>query len=115
MPLPVALVENLRLGDADHAQIFQDFLDESGDPDFIDTFLGLCESAGMPDEDCDPQYCVKDFQRSGSKLTFDCEVYFDEKYFGSGCPDMPTIIPRSGTVTYEIDLDTGSLHGFIEQ
>ena len=114
MSVTKEVLEALRADDADHVEIFQEFLDDSGDPNCLDSLLGLCESAGMPDENTDPQYCVQSVRHVDDLLTFRCDVFFDEKFFGGGCPDMPTIIPRTGTVTYEIDLRTGALRGFVQ-
>jgi hypothetical protein len=109
MPLTKEVLEQFRSNDANYVEIFSEFLNETGDPNYLDDLLDLCESGGCPDENRDPEYRVHSVSRVDDLLVFECEVFFDEKFFGSGCPDMPTIITRTGTVTYEVDLHNGAL------
>lgn len=94
----------------DPVVVIQDLLDDEGDENFIDSLQCLCEIGGSPDEDAEPEYSVKSAQVSDSSVSVSCDVFFDEKVFGGGCPDMPTIEPRSGTVKYVIDLASGEMH-----
>jgi hypothetical protein len=102
-------LDRIASGDEDLVEILQEYLDEEGDRDYIDRLGGLCEMGGYPDENTYPQYSVKSAECVEGKVVFLCDVFFDEKVFGGGCPDMPTIEARSGVVTYELNLGAGKL------
>ena len=109
MSVPEEYLERIRAGE-DNLQVIQEFFDDIGDPDYIDNFNDLCECGGIADDDKDPEYSVSSAELSGSTLTVNCNVFFDEKYSGGGCPDMPSIAPRTGVVVYEIDIESGSMN-----
>ena len=103
-------VDRIKTGKESLSQVLQDLMDDGADVNFVDSLAGLCEIGGCPDEDCDPQYSVTAANITGDLVIFTCEVFFDEKVYGGGCPDMPTIESRSGEVRYEFDLETGTLY-----
>lgn len=102
-------LDAIRLGADDLEQLVQDGLSEYGDEDYIDNLSDLCEIGGCPDEDKDPEFTVTGARLEGNIVTFSCEVYFDEKVYGGGCPDMPTIKSRHGTKEYVLNLNNGTL------
>ena len=86
--------------------VLQEILD-GGDEDYLDNLLPLCKIGGWPNKEEDP--CIEGISEAvlnGTTVTFKAEVYFDEKVYGGGCPDMPTIEARTGEVRYKIDLLT---------
>jgi hypothetical protein len=89
--------------------VFGDYLENGGDKDYLDNLQPLCEMGGLPDEEADPEYALKSAELRNGVLTAKCEVFFDEKYYGSGCPDMPTREPRAGSVTATVDIATGHI------
>jgi hypothetical protein len=109
VPISKPYLDRLANAGEDPGNVMQEFFNDLGDSDYIDNLGCLCQSGGYPDEDSDPEIVVKSVSRSANSLRATCEVFFDEKYFGSGCPDMPTLVPIHGTVVYEVDLSTGHL------
>lgn len=90
-------------------EVIQEHLDNCGDPDYVDNLIHLCEQGGCPDEDDDPEYHVEEVEVKGTTCIVRATAYTKEKYFGGGCPDMPTITPRTGEVEFEIDIETGEI------
>jgi hypothetical protein len=109
MPVENDYLTRLKNPAEDPVRVMQEFLDDFGDRDYIDNLGHLCNSGGYPDEDADPEYQVRSAKREENFVKAVCDVFFDEKYFGSGCPDMPSREQISGSVVYEIDLEDGSI------
>lgn len=99
--------------DEDDGQVLQDFLDEEGDPNYVDSLIHLCEMGGCPDEDRDPEYRVKRTVREGSTCRAVVDVFFDEKTYGGGCDDIPSISQIFGELEIHIDLQTGDIAWFV--
>ncbi|PTR32483.1 hypothetical protein C8J98_10536 [Luteibacter sp. OK325] len=92
----------------DVGDVVQEFLDEHIESmDYVDFLSHLCEMGGSPDENGDVQVRVTDCVGADDKYHVLVEVFFDEKVYGGGCPDMPTIAPRTGEAEFTFAVDTG--------
>jgi len=96
----------------DVGDVVQEFLDENIElMDFVGFLSHLCEMGGSPDEDGDVQARVTDCVRADGKYSVTIEAFFDEKVYGGGCPDMPTISPRTGDASLRSPLTLVSFLG----
>lgn len=109
VPIHQKYVDQIKSAQDPLREVLQDVMNDQGDINYVDSLAGLCEMGGWPDEESDPEYSITDAIITGDVVVFTCEVFFDEKVYGGGCPDMPTIEHRSGEVRYELDLKTGTL------
>jgi hypothetical protein len=102
-----SLQDGADAGDAAQA-FFEDFSSLETDAFPLDNF---CKIGGSPDEDGAPEIAIieADFLAASSKLTGSFTAYFDEKVYGGGCPDMPTIKSRQGDISFDIDLLSGKI------
>lgn len=102
-------IDRIRSGQESLEQILQDLMDDGGDVNFVDSLGPLCEMGGWPNEDGEAEYSVAEASIVRNSVIFTCKVFFDERYHGGGCPDMPSLESRAGEVCYELDLGTGIL------
>jgi hypothetical protein len=96
----------LKAGDE---SVIQEHLNDFGDPDYVDNLGHICQNGGYPDEDGDPQYGVEHVEIGPTAAMVTVKAYFDEKYFGSGCPDMPSRAERIGEATFAVRLSDGAI------
>jgi hypothetical protein len=108
MKLDAEWLTRLNSGE-DADQVMHEYLEDQGPGDYVTYLQHLCEMAGWPDENTDPQFTVESAIISGNECHVLVEAYFDEKVFGGGCPDMPTIEPRSAEAEFWVDLKTGDV------
>jgi hypothetical protein len=86
----------------------QEFFDDSRHADSVplDEF---CAMGGAPDPDDSPEIHVNGAEVAGKYCTGTLTAYFNEVVYGGGCPDMPTVKPRQGDVSFTVVLDDGTV------
>lgn len=92
----------------DPGEVMQEFFDDSTNADGVplDSF---CVMGGAPDHEDSAEIQVLDAQISDDECTGELTAYFNEVVYGGGCPDMPTIKPRQGDVSFKVCLVSGNI------
>lgn len=101
------LIQSLRSG-VEPGDAIQEYLDDLTEANDIP--LGrFCRSGGEPDEDENPDFQVNEASISGAKCSGNFTVMFREKWYGGGCPDMPSFKQRQGDIKFCVDLTNGNI------
>lgn len=92
----------------DPAEVMQEFFDDSTHADDVplDSF---CVMGGAPDSENSPEIQVLNAQLVAEHCSGVLTAYFDEVVYGGGCPDMPTVKPRQGDVSFKVYLEDGTI------
>lgn len=89
-------------------EVMQDFFDNSSNANDVpmDSF---CVMGGAPDHEDNAEVQVLSCEFNGEECTGELTAYFNEVVYGGGCPDMPTVKPRQGDVSFRVCLEDGTV------
>lgn len=89
-------------------EVMSEFFDDSSRADVVplDSF---CVMGGAPDSEESPEISVLSAEREATHCTGVLTAYFNEVVYGGGCPDMPTVKPRQGDVSFKVCLEDGTV------
>lgn len=105
MKLKHSELEALRAA-KDPGDLIQDVFDDSRNADKV-PLDGFCIMGGAPDPDDSPEIHVNGAESDSRHCSGILTAYFNEVVYGGGCPDMPTVKPRQGDVSFKVCLADG--------
>jgi hypothetical protein len=86
--------------------IVMEHLEDVGENNYMDQIARFCSHGGFPDEDSAPDFSIDDAIVRNERCYAEVTVLFTEKFYGGGCPDMPTRVPCRGRFNMVFDLTT---------
>ncbi len=89
--------------------VIQEYLENIGDPYYMDNLQHLCEWGGYPDENLDPEYSIDEVSRQNDLCNAVVSVYFDEKVPSGGCEDIFHKQHCVGKIVMSVDLLSGDI------
>lgn len=92
----------------DPADVMQEFFDDSSRADEV-PLDNFCVMGGASDPEDSPEIQVLNAQLNAEHCSGVLTAYFNEVVYGGGCPDMPTIKPRQGDVSFKVCLEDGTV------
>lgn len=105
--MSIDFLKKLRTTDNPEKVVNSFFESEQGpDTDHLDY---LCNMQGQVDEGTDPGYRTDEAIVKGSECLVICTVFFREKFFNGGCPDMFNTKDHAVQCECVINLETGDI------